>query len=224
MIMGKPQSRQPADGARARRRSLVELTAAMSRGIDESLLEIATEPVVVSRDDGVRDGQAVKSSAQKSSPQVSTAQKTTARMAVPAAIKGSVAVLEPTKVPACSARAESCDRATDLVAGTEDVQARSPEAVSLGVHAAAESTKKLARSENNLLEGTAAECHAVWLELVKMSAGATWQYTRELSRTRTMSELIELSSSHARRQCELVLQQARLLTSLAGNVTRPDAE
>ena len=31
--MGKPQSRQPADGARARRRSLVELTAAMSRDI-----------------------------------------------------------------------------------------------------------------------------------------------------------------------------------------------
>ncbi|WFU43722.1 phasin family protein [Bradyrhizobium sp. CB82] len=204
--MDKPQSRMPADGARARRRSLVELTAAMSRSIDESLVEMPKDPVVVSREDGPRGGRTARTVAQKTIAQKTTVQKTTAM------------------VPACSAQAENCDGTTDLAAEIDDVQTRSLEAMRLGVQAGSDSTEKLVRLENDLLEGTAAECHAVLLELVKLNAGATLQYTRELSRARTVSELIELSSSHARRQCELVLQQGQWLKSLVQNVTRTGAE
>jgi hypothetical protein len=102
------------------------------------------------------------------------------------------------------------------------MQARALEAMKVGVHAALDYTKDLASPD--LLEGAAAECHVVVLELMKVNAGATLAYTRELSRASTLSQLVELSSSHARRQCELVLQQAELLKSLTRNVTSSGAE
>jgi hypothetical protein len=83
--------------------------------------------------------------------------------------------------------------------------------------------KDLASPKSDLLEGPAAECHAIVLEMMKVNAGATLLYARELGRARTLSELIELSSSHARKQCELVLQQAELLKSFAHSITKPGA-
>ena len=104
------------------------------------------------------------------------------------------------------------------------MQARAIEAMKLGVHTAFEYTKDIARPEGDVLDGAAAECHAVVLELMKVNAGATLHYTRELSRVRTLSQWIELSSSHARKQCELVRQQAELLKSLTHNARTSGAE
>ena len=232
--MGKPQSRQPADAARTRRRSLVELTAALSHAIDESLLEMPTSAVAVSRDDGPRGEQAAKippkippkSPSQKTSAEKVSSQKAPAETAVPAVVNGSVAAPESAKSAPRSAEAQITNGTADLVAEiAKDMQARALEAMKIGAHAALDFTKGLPSPENNLLEdNAAAEYHAIVLELMKVNAGATLQYTRELSGARTLSEWVELSSSHARRQCDLVLQQARLLKSLARNATGSGAE
>lgn len=205
--MGKPHSRQPAEVARARRRSLVELTAAASRTIDEGLLGISPSPVAVARDDG---------------PQVEQAP---AQTAVPAAVNGSVAMPLSAKLASGSAQLQDSNSTTTDIAVeiAKDMQACALETMKAGVHAALDYTRDLASPESDLLKGPAAECHAIVLELMKVNAGATLQYTRELSRARTLSELIELSSSHARKQCELVLQQAELLKSFAHSTTKPSA-
>lgn len=233
--MGKPQSRQPADAARARRRSLVELTAALSHAVDESMVEMPTTPVAVSRDDGLRGEQAAKippkapsqaTSAQKTSAEKVSSQKAPAETDVPAVVNGSVAAPESAKAASRSAEAQITNGTADLVAEiAKDMQARAIEAMKIGAHAALDFAKGHPSPENNLLEDTAAaEYHAIVLELMKVNAGATLQYTRELSGARTLSDWVELSSSHARRQCELVLQQARLLKSLARNATGSGAE
>jgi hypothetical protein len=224
MIMGKPQSRQPADAARARRRSLVELTAALSHAIDESMLEMPTSPVAVSRDDGLRGEEAAK--IPPKIPPETPSQKAPAETAVPAVVNGSVAAPESAKAAPRSAEAQITNGTADLVAEiAKDMQARALEAMKIGAHAALDFTKGLPSPENHLLEdNAAAEYHAIVLELMKVNAGATLQYTRVLSGARTLSEWVELSSSHARRQCDLVLQQARLLKSLARNATGSGAE
>ncbi|WP_249151341.1 phasin family protein [Bradyrhizobium liaoningense] len=228
--MDKPRSRQPADVARARRRSLVELTAAASRTIDEGLLERPPNPIALSRDDGPQVEQAEKTLAQKTPAQKAHAQKThaqkaLAQTAVPAAVNGSVAMPPPAKVESRAAQIQNSSSTTDLALEiAKDMQARALETMKAGVHAALDYARDPASPESKLLEGAAAECHAVVLELMKVNAGATLQYTRELGRARTLSELIELSSTHARKQCELVLQQAELLKSLTLNATRSGTE
>lgn len=104
------------------------------------------------------------------------------------------------------------------------MQTHALETMKLGVHAAFEFAKDIASPESDILDGAAAECHAVVLELMKVNAGATLQYTRELSRVRTFAQWVELSSSHARKQCELVRQQAELLKSLTRNARTSGAE
>lgn len=207
--MRKPHSRQPADIARTKRRSLVELTAAASRSIDEGLLGTSPSPVAIARDDG---------------PQVEETATPAAQTAVPVD-DGSDAMPPFPKVASRSAQLqESNSTTTDIaVEIAKNMQACALETMKAGAHAALDYTKDLASPESDLLNGPAAECHAIVLELMKVNAGATLQYTRELSRARTLSELIELSSGHARKQCELVLQQAELLRSFAHSTTKPSA-
>lgn len=147
-----------------------------------------------------------------------------AETTVPAAID-EVATCASTKVELHSTQFQSASNTSALaVEIAKEMQARALEAMKLGVHAAFEYTKDIARPESDVLDGAAAECHAVVLELMKVNAGATLQYTRELSRVRTLSQWIELSSSHARKQCELVRQQAELLKSLTHNARTSGAE
>jgi hypothetical protein len=214
MIMGKPRSRQPADVARARRRSLVELTAELSRAVDEGLAMPPGSVTAFLQD----------------APQI--AQAAPAPMTVPAQEAASVIV----------ARPEPPGRTTtDLIVDmAKDCQARALDGMKAGAHAALDYAKDLAEprlaggtleaggvaaAKSHLIEaiGTAAECRAVVLELMKVNAGATLEYARELGRARTLAELVELSSTHARKQCEFVLKQTELLRSLAQNMTKPGA-
>ncbi|WP_249139689.1 hypothetical protein [Bradyrhizobium japonicum] len=215
--MGKAQSRQPADGVRARRRSLVDLTAVVSRTIDESLLETPPNPVAIPGGDGHRSERAAKRPARKA-----PARKMPAETTIPAAID-SAGTCPSTKVelPSTQSAGNTSALAVEIA---REMQARALEAMKLGVHTAFEYTKDIARPEGDVLDGAAAECHAVVLELMKVNAGATLQYTRELSRVRTLSQWIELSSSHARKQFELVRQQAELLKSLTHNARTSGAE
>ena len=212
--MGKPRSRRPDDVARAGRRSLVELAAEVSRAVDEGLA-MPPASVTVSLQDAPQIAQAVP-----------------APMAVPAQEAGSVIVARP-EPPSST----TTDLIVDLV---KDYQARALDGMKTGAYAALDYAKDLAKprldgaasdangaaaTESHLIEaiGTAAECRAVVLELMKVNAGATLEYARELGRARTLAELVELSSTHARKQCELVLKQTELLKSLAQNMTKPGA-
>ncbi|WP_247991658.1 phasin family protein [Bradyrhizobium sp. 186] len=122
----------------------------------------------------------------------------------------------------------------------KDFQGRALDGMKAGAHAALDYAKDLAKprpaggtseaggaaaADSHLIEaiGTAAECRAVVLELMKVNAGATLEYARELGGARTLAELVELSSTHARKQCELVLKQTELLRLLAQNMTKPGA-
>lgn len=217
--MGKAQSRQPADGARARRRSLVDLTAAVSRSIDESLLEMPPDPVAVPRGDGLRSERAAKRPARKT-----PVRKVPAETTIPAAIDN-VATCPSTEVEWRSTQFQSASNTSALaVEIAKEMQTRALETMTLGVDAAFEYAKDIASPESDILDGAAAECHAVVLELMKVNAGATLQYTRELSRVRTLSQWVELSTSHARKQCELVRQQAELLKSLTRNARTSGTE
>ncbi|WP_314955341.1 phasin family protein [Bradyrhizobium cosmicum] len=212
--MDKPRSRQPADIARARRRSLVELTAEVSRAVDEGLA-MPPRPVTVFLQDA---------------PQI--AQAAPAPMTAPAQEAASVIAASP-EPPSST----TTDLILDMV---KDCQDRALDGMKAGAHAALDYANDIAKprlaggtsesgavaaAESHLIEaiGTAAECRAVVLELMKVNAGATLEYARELGRARTLAELVELSSTHARKQCELVLKQTELLRLLAQNMTTPGA-
>lgn len=217
--MDKARSRQPADGARARRRSLVDLTAAVSRSIDESFLEMPPDPVAVPRGDGLRSERVAKRPARKT-----PVRKVPAETTIPAAIDD-VATCPSTEVEWRSTQFQSASNTSALaVEIAKEMQTRALETMTLGVDAAFEYAKDIASPESDILDGAAAECHAVVLELMKVNAGATLQYTRELSRVRTLSQWVELSTSHARKQCELVRQQAELLKSLTRNARTSGTE
>lgn len=211
--MGKPRSRPPADVARTRRRSLVQLTAEVSRAVDEGLAMLPGSVTVFLPD----------------APQI--AQAAPAPMTVPAQEAASVTVARP-EPPSSTA--------TDLIVDiAKDCQARALDGMKAGAYAALDYAKDLAKprlaggtseaggvaADGHLIEaiGTAAECRAVVLELMKVNAGATLEYVRELGRARTLAELVELSSTHARRQCELVLKQTEVLRLLAQDMTKPGA-
>ncbi|MGL3108279.1 phasin family protein [Bradyrhizobium sp. BR 1432] len=193
----------------------MDLTAAVSRTIDESLLEMPPDPVAVPRGDGLRSERAAKKAARKT-----PARKMPAETTKPAAIDD-VATCPSTGSTQFQSASNTSALAVEIA---KEMQTRALEAMKLGVHTAFEYTKDIASPESDVLDGAAAECHAVVLELMKVNAGATLQYTRELSRVRTLSQWVELSSSHARKQYELVRQQAELLKSLTRNARTSGAE
>lgn len=150
---------------------------------------------------------------------------TPAETAPPAALDGIVEAPSSTKGALSSTQSQNSGSTIDLAAEiAKDMQAHALEAMKVGMHAALDYAKDFTSPDSDLQKGPAAECHAVALELMKVNAGATLQYTRELNRAKTLSEWIELSSAHARKQCELVLQQAELLKSLTRKVTTSGAE
>lgn len=212
--MGKPRSRQPADIARARRRSLVALAAEVSRAVDEGLA-MPPGSVTVDRQDVPQIAQAAPAS-------TTVPRQETARVIA--------ATIEP---PGST----TADLILDMA---KDCQARALEGMKAGAHVALDYAKDLAKprlaggapevegvaaAESHLIEaiGTAAECRTVVLELMKVNAGATLEYARELGRATTFADLVELSSTHARKQCELVLKQTELLKSLAQTIAKPGA-
>ncbi|WFU27868.1 phasin family protein [Bradyrhizobium sp. CB1717] len=210
MIMGKARSKLPADAARAGRRSLLELAAEVSRAVDEGLAMPPGSVAVFPQD----------------APQI--AQAAPAAMTVPVQEAATVIVARP-EPPSSTT--------TDLIVDmAKEYQARALDGMSAALNYANDLAKsRLAGvtseangtvvAESDLIDviGTAAECRTVVLELMKVNAGATLEYARELGRAKTLAELVELSGTHARKQCELVLRQTELLRSLAQSMTKPSA-
>ncbi len=231
--MSKTRIRRPASDIRPARRSLVELTAAASRAIDDGLLVTSASLIAASPNDPPR-----------SDPTAKTHDRT--MVAGQATAPVPVAVPEPLNEAAARSGGELVDSdstAEMVVKVAKDYHNRAFENIQLTFNAALDHAKDFAETrvgsegalkghrgailENNfltVLKGTATEFRAEALELMKANVITTLEYARELAGTTTAAEFVELSGTQARKQCELILKQAGSLMSLAQTITKSGAE
>jgi hypothetical protein len=228
--MSKTRIRQSASDIRPARRSLVELTAVASRAIDDGLLVTSASLIAASTDDP---------------PRSEPAAKTHDRTMVAGQVTAPIPVAVPESLNEAAARngelVDSDSTAEMVVKIAKDYHNRAFENIKLALNAALDHAKDFAETrvgsegalkghggailENNFLtEGTTAEFRAEALELMKANVITNLEYARELAGTTTAAEFVELSSTQARKQCELILKQAGSLMSLAQTITKSSAD
>jgi Phasin protein len=229
--MSKTRIRRRASDTRSARRSLVELTAAASRAIDDGLLVTSASLIAAPPDDSSRSEQTAK---------------TSDRAVVARRATTSVPVAIPESLNAAVSRSDelvdSDSTAEMFVKIAKDYQNRAFESVKVSLNAALDHAKDLVeprvRSEAapkdhggasldnflTVLNGAAAEFGAEALELMNANVITTLEYARDLSGTTTAAQFVELSSAQARKQYELILKQAGALKSLAETITKSIAE
>ena len=94
-----------------------------------------------------------------------------------------------------------------------------------------EKIKSAAEEATSLLEGTyasatkgATDYTLRVIELVRENSNATFDFAAELLGAKTFSEVVELSTAHARKQFETLTEQSKELASLAQKVATEAAE
>jgi len=206
---------------RPARRSLVELTAAASRAIDDRLRVTSAGLIAAPAYDPPR-----------SAPAAKTEEETTAAPRVTA----SAPVEEPEALNEATARRARCanpDSTAEMVVNiAKDYHKNAFESIKLAVGAALDHAKDFAEKrlgsdgalkagrggvETNLATGlnaTAAEFHSEALEMMKANVNTILEYARELAGTTTAADFVQLTGTQARKQCELILKQAGSLRSL----------
>jgi hypothetical protein len=215
--MGKVRLRPPANDTRPTRRSLVELTAAASRAVDDGLVVMPSNLITIALENMPRAEEAANAAAQSDTPGA-----TAPRVAEPAN--------DPSPRRAALPETGSC--AEMLVDIVKDHQARALDNIRLGLAAALEYARDRARTpmpadggarpDDNLRAtvGAAAEYRGEAIEIAKAHAATILDFARELAGARTAAEFIEASSALARKQCELMFKQASVLQSFARIVTK----
>ena len=88
------------------------------------------------------------------------------------------------------------------------------EALEKSKTAAAETTRVVEQSYKTASEG-AVEFNLQFIEIAQANMNAAFDLARQLSRVKTPSEFLELSTTHARKQFETFTQQAQQLSTLA---------
>ena len=231
MIMSKTRTRRPASDTRCARRSLVELTAAASRAVDDGLLVTSATPIAASPDDPPRSEHAAKVPDRTVVARQATAPIPIAvREALNAAVSRSDELVD------------SDSTAEMFVKIAKNYQNSAFENIKLSLNAALDHAKDFAETRvesqaapkdpagaglDNFLtvvKEAAAEFQSEALELMKANAITTLEYARELAGTTTAAEFVELSSAQARKQCELILKQAGTLKSFAHRITKSSAD
>jgi hypothetical protein len=219
--MSRTPTRRPASNTRSGRRSLVELTAAASRAVDDGLVVLSASLIAASPDDPSRSEHAAKASDRT----VATRQATAPIPAAAASLKAAMSLVD------------SDSTAEMAVRIAKDCQNRIFENVKISLNAALDHAKNLTetpvKSASNddsdsslesdflmVLEGAAAEFRAEAIELMKANVITTLKYARELAGATTVAEFVELSSAQAPRQCELILKQSDALKSLAQTILK----
>jgi hypothetical protein len=222
--MSNMRPRRPDSDTRRARRSLVELTAAASRAIDDGLPVTSVGLIAACPDDPSRLDQASN--------------------ACDATVAAPIAVAAAESPRAASHGLVDSDSSAEMVLKiAKDYQDRAFENIKDSLNAALDYTKDLverrvgreapskghgsARLESNflaVLHGASAEFRTEALELMKAHVITTLEYAQELARTTTTAEFVELSGRQAREQCELMLKQAGALKSLALMKPKSDAE
>jgi len=224
------RTRRPASNPRSARRSLVELTAAASRAIDDGLHVLSGSGVAASPDDSARSEHT-----EETSDDTIVASQATAPS--PIAVTEFVNPAVPRSEPVgCNSTAEM------MVRIAKDYQNKALEGIKGSVNAALNHAKDLAETraasgatskdrgsspDSNFLtslKGATTEFHAEALELMKANVISGLEYARGLASTTTIAEFVQLSSAQARKQCELALKQAGALKSLAQTITKSSAD
>jgi hypothetical protein len=201
-----------------------------SRAIDDGLLVTSASLIAASTDDP---------------PRSESAAKTHDRTMVAGQVTAPIPVAVPESLNEAAARSgelvDSDSTAEMVVKIAKDYHNRAFENIKLTLNAALDHAKDFAETrvgsegalkghggailENNFLtEGTTAEFRAEALELMKANVITNLEYARELAGTTTAAEFVELSSTQARKQCELILKQAGSLMSLAQTITKSSAD
>ena len=229
--MREMRTRRSASNIRSARRSLVELTAAASRVVDDSLFVLSGSGITASPDDPARSEHTATTS-----DHAISARQATAPSAVAAPESRNAAG------PRNDEHVDSDSTAGMMVKIAKDYQNDAFENIKGSLNAALDHAKDYVetrvRSEadskdndGSSLEGNfltvlkeAATFRAEAVELMKANVITTLEYTRELAGTRTLAEFVELSSAQARRQCELMLKQAVALKSLAQTITKSGSD
>jgi hypothetical protein len=219
--MSKTRIRRRASDTRSARRSLVELTAAASRAVDDGLFVTSASLIAAPPDDSSRSEQAAK---------------TSDRAVVARRATTSVPVAIPESLNAAVSRSDelvdSDTTAEMFVKIAKDHQNRAFESVKGNLNAALHHAKDLVEPRNGgtspdnfltALNGAAAQFAAA-LELLNANVITTLEYARDLSGTTTAAQFVELSSAQARKQCELILKQASALRSLAETIVKSNTE
>jgi hypothetical protein len=230
--MSKTRTRRPASDTRPARRSLVELTAAASRAVDDGLLMTSANLIDASPDDPRRS---------EHSANVPERTVVARQAAAP------IPVAAPQSLNAAASRtselADSDSTAKMVVKIAKDYQNSAFENIKASLNAALDHARDFAETrvgsegaskgqggaslENNFLTiftAAAAEFRAEALELMKANVITTLEYTGELAGTTTAAEFVERSSTQARKQCELILKHTRALMSLAQTIAKSSAE
>jgi hypothetical protein len=218
--MSKTRIGRRASNIRSARRSLVELTAAASRAVDDGLLVTSASLIAAPPDDSSRSEQAANTSDRAVVGRRAT---TSLPVALPESLGGAVSRSE---------LIETDSTAEMFAKITKDYQNRTFESVKVSLNAALDHAKDFveprhrgASPDNFLtaLNGAAAQFGAA-LELMNANVITTLEYARDLSGTTTAAQFVELSSAQARKQCELILKQASALRSLAETIVKSNAE
>lgn len=217
--------KRPASDIRLARRSLVELTAAASRAIDDGLLVTSASPIAAAGDP----------------PQSAPAANTEDGATVAPQVTAPTAVSPPEALNATPARkaqcANSASSAEMVVNIAKDYHHKALANIKVALDAALDHAKDVAEKRPtsdaalkhgailqnscvNVFKGTAAEFHSEALEMMKASVITSLEYARALAGTTTAAELVQLSGTQARKQCELILKQAGSLRSLAQTITK----
>jgi len=228
--MSKTSARRSARNTRSVRRSLVELTAAAGRAIDDGVLVWSASGFAASPDDPTRPEPAAETS-----DETIIAGQGTALVAVPESRKAAV--------PRNDELVDSDSSAEMMVKIAKNYQNEAFDNIKVSLNAALDHAKDFvetrvrseAASKGNgcsgfesnfltVLEEAATEYRAQAAGLMRANVVTTLEYTRELAGATTLAEFVELSSVQARKQCELILKQAGALKSLARTITKSNAD
>lgn len=222
--MSKTRNGQSASDMRPHRRSLVELTATLSRAVDDGLL---VRPASVMADHRPRSEPAAEGPDRTEVAEQAAAPNPAARAEAPntRASRGS-------KVAASDSAAEM------VVKIAKDYQNSVLDNIRGGLNAALDHAKDFAETragsetagsaglEDHFLTAlgvAAAAFRAELLELMRTNLVTTLGYAQDLAGARTAAEFVELSGTQARKSCELMLKQADALKSLAELVAKERA-
>jgi hypothetical protein len=230
--MSKMRSGRPANDRRPTRRSLVELTAAASRAIDDGLLMRPMSPVAVSPEDAPRSDHAAKTPdltavagqgtvptrAAAPEPANEAASRSRELVVSDSAAEMMVKIAKNYQNTALDDIKVSLNAALDYAKDFAEARAGS-EGVSKGRSSASPVKKSVAA-----VGCAAAEFRAEALELMKANMVTALEYAQDLAGARTAAEFFALSGTQARKQCELILKQADALKSFAQAVTKSAAK
>ena len=226
--MSKTRNRRPGSDTRSARRSLVELTAEVSRAVDDGLAAAPASPVVVAIADVSPRLECVEER-----PGCTELPKQEAPVAVARAEA-------PDRPAARSREPTASDSAAEMMVKiAKDYHNSVLDNIKAGLNAALDHAKDFAEARpagqaaadpepqgagSRALGTAAAAFHAQALELLQANLATTLDYARELASARTAAQVAELSGTQARKNCELMLKQADALKAAAQSFAKQGSE